>query len=404
MGIQWSSINLFTTPNPHGSNHDAFNDRNKNLVAVIGAEDALKQKEIRTYNTAADKYFQKHNKLILPSIPHAFLNLRKKNSNINASASKEFSRDGSVTNQQKSKGVLVIGDVHGCFEELNLLLNKAQVEYNNCVPFASVILVGDLVNKGPLSAEVIQYMREKSETNNIQMGISSCRSMQDDVEKKNEMLDNKYNQVTNFYAVRGNHDNAALKRALSPKKTGSGNDKYAWLWKDENITSEFQDKESKYVESNLSDKDVMWMSELPYTITIPWELLEYYSDASLPNLDQQRSPSKIKDEDSLENSTSTDTIVVHAGFIPGIEIQNQTVETMVTIRDIEIDLDLDKGFKNEEEYNASIKKSSPISKDKYVHEMESNKRTKVPWATLWKGDCSIFVFHTICFYFQFCLK
>jgi diadenosine tetraphosphatase ApaH/serine/threonine PP2A family protein phosphatase len=55
--------------------------------------------------------------------------------------------------------VLIIGDVHGCFEELQELIGQAGFSDK----LQQVILVGDLVNKGPYSSWVVQWAR----TNNI---------------------------------------------------------------------------------------------------------------------------------------------------------------------------------------------------------------------------------------------
>lgn len=71
---------------------------------------------------------------------------------------------------------IVIGDVHGCPDELNDLLHKCRASAED-----RVVLVGDLVAKGPDSAAVVRMARERS-----------------------------------LLAVRGNHDEAVLRhrRAL----------------------------------------------------------------------------------------------------------------------------------------------------------------------------------------------
>jgi predicted phosphodiesterase len=51
---------------------------------------------------------------------------------------------------------LVIGDVHGCLEELRALVAKAGVTADD-----DVVLVGDLVAKGPDSVGVIAWARER---------------------------------------------------------------------------------------------------------------------------------------------------------------------------------------------------------------------------------------------------
>jgi hypothetical protein len=51
---------------------------------------------------------------------------------------------------------LVVGDVHGCLDELRALIVKAGVSDDD-----AVVLVGDLVAKGPDSAGVVAWARER---------------------------------------------------------------------------------------------------------------------------------------------------------------------------------------------------------------------------------------------------
>lgn len=53
--------------------------------------------------------------------------------------------------------IFIVGDVHGCFDELMLLLEKAR--YNPC--YHRLILLGDLINKGPNSFKVLSWVRER---------------------------------------------------------------------------------------------------------------------------------------------------------------------------------------------------------------------------------------------------
>ena len=76
-----------------------------------------------------------------------------------------------LSSPQLKSRVVVVGDIHGCYEELLQLLDMCRVDSDT-----SVILVGDLVNKGPFSAEVVRYAR-----------------------------------LNNLWSVRGNHDEALLK-------------------------------------------------------------------------------------------------------------------------------------------------------------------------------------------------
>jgi hypothetical protein len=124
------------------------------------------------------------------------------------------------------KGRLIfVGDVHGCFDELMELLYGV-VQYDEGSD--TVVLVGDLVNKGPRSLDVLAWAREKG-----------------------------------VLAVRGNHDDAALAAALG---RGSLYDKpsspaYArgavaekWRWAKEGLLGE----------------DLAWLRALPFTLSFPF--------------------------------------------------------------------------------------------------------------------------------------
>jgi hypothetical protein len=73
--------------------------------------------------------------------------------------------------------LIIVGDVHGCYHELLEILEKCNFNAEN----TQVIIVGDLVNKGPHSDEVIKFVRKQK----------------------------------NILCVRGNHDQAALVYALN---------------------------------------------------------------------------------------------------------------------------------------------------------------------------------------------
>ncbi len=55
-----------------------------------------------------------------------------------------------------SSRTIFIGDVHGCFVELCELINKIKLNASD-----RVILLGDLVNKGPRSAAVVNYVKNQ---------------------------------------------------------------------------------------------------------------------------------------------------------------------------------------------------------------------------------------------------
>eukprot|EP00985_Skeletonema_marinoi_P011164 scaffold5293_cov97-Skeletonema_marinoi.AAC.2 len=101
----------------------------------------------------------------------------------------------------------------------------------------------------------------------------------------------------NVFTVRGNHDDRALAAALGDEECARKS-RYDW------------------VKKGLSDEDIEWMAELPYTITIPSRLLKQ----------PQGSGSETKQDQ--------DVIVVHAGLLPNVSLVDQDTRTMTTIRDL----------------------------------------------------------------------
>jgi predicted phosphodiesterase len=57
--------------------------------------------------------------------------------------------------QQTGRRVVIVGDIHGCCDEFVDLLEQ------HTRPSDTIILAGDLVNKGPKSAEVVRTARAR---------------------------------------------------------------------------------------------------------------------------------------------------------------------------------------------------------------------------------------------------
>lgn len=117
----------------------------------------------------------------------------------------------------KYEEILVIGDVHGCFDELQDLMKVA--EDNREKDKILKIFVGDLINKGPKNREVLNYVMKDSK--------SSCLS------------------------VRGNHDEVVLREYLNFKKD-----------------PESLPEKNKWIKE-LSEEEINYLISLPYTISIP---------------------------------------------------------------------------------------------------------------------------------------
>lgn len=108
--------------------------------------------------------------------------------------------------------VLIVGDVHGCYDELDELLQKYRK------PGDTVILAGDIVNKGPKSVEALRLARS----------LDQCHSLI------------------------GNHELVSL-RGRFEREGGKSPDcapRYAWT-------------------DELSESDVEWICRLPFTIALP---------------------------------------------------------------------------------------------------------------------------------------
>lgn len=122
---------------------------------------------------------------------------------------------------------ICIGDVHGCFDELQLLLEK--LEWN--VEKDVLIFLGDLINRGPESAKVVNWI----------------------------MTWNK-RFPCNVIAVQGNHDNKVYRFWKHEQKSS----------KHKNYTNPMitfnTDKLSVY--NSLSDEEIKWLGNLPVIHTI----------------------------------------------------------------------------------------------------------------------------------------
>ena len=177
------------------------------------------------------------------------------------------------------KRIFIIGDIHGCYDELVELLEETKARD----PQMCVIFVGDLMNKGPKSAQVVKLVRE--------MGA---------------------------YCVRGNHEEISLHEWQKFNTDPSTmREKFSWL-------------------HELSVDDIEWVMELPYSIRIP----------------------------------SRKIVVVHAGMVPGVEIEDQNPDHLLHMRDLLYDKETQswKGFKKPQ-------------------------LNSVPWASKWPGPDHVYFGH-----------
>lgn len=117
--------------------------------------------------------------------------------------------------------IVVVGDIHGCYEEFQELLDKVHAETPSKKPNKCLkILVGDLVNKGPENKKVLKVCCDK--------------------------------YPDSILAVRGNHDEIvlALREKFKSKKDAPKEERSKWIEK-------------------LPERYIAYLNSLPYSIKIP---------------------------------------------------------------------------------------------------------------------------------------
>jgi len=167
---------------------------------------------------------------------------------------------------------VVIGDVHGCLDELLDLVRRC-----GGARAARIVLVGDLVAKGPDSAGVVQWAREGGAE-----------------------------------AVLGNHDAHVLR--LGPAAPS------------EDLRTKPPKSEHVAVAKTLTDEDWAWLGARPL-----WMRL---ADEPLAGADQHGDPDA--DADAVADE-SAPYLVVHGGLVPGVALEDQKREHLLNLRSIRPD-------------------------------------------------------------------
>ena len=144
----------------------------------------------------------------------------------------------------RGKDVAVVGDVHGCLDELQQLIEEIRSATSQECCF---VFCGDIINKGPYNKETLDYIRS----------------------------------LPHVAVVRGNHEDHVIKNALQLRAHHKVKRKYDWV-------------------SSLTDDDINYLQNLPYTLRIP----------------------------------SLNCLIVHAGLNPFISLYHQSPWTMTKIRNI----------------------------------------------------------------------
>ncbi|ETI45137.1 hypothetical protein F441_10147 [Phytophthora nicotianae CJ01A1] len=189
-----------------------------------------------------------------------------------------------------STRLILIGDVHGCFNELQLLLDACNFSPQN----DRLMFVGDLVNKGTKNLDVVRFVRDSG---------SLC--------------------------VRGNHDDAALSAFYQWVRGGRvpGSAKYPYV-------EQFQ------------PEDVEFLEQLPFSV-------------SLPN--------------------HGNIIVVHAGVVPEVELEDQRPVDLYKMR-----------FVQREKAGDDTSKWMALEKKKFKSDTGGEPEM---WAKVWNGPRHVYFGH-----------
>ena len=119
-----------------------------------------------------------------------------------------------VSLDRVQKRLVIIGDIHGCLDELKTLLEKIKFDATT----TTLVSVGDMIVKGPNSVEVVRFVRSLPQGS--------------------------------FLAVRGNHEDNVLLARFKPE-------------------GKYGRKEEFKFAKNFNDDELEWLRQLPVSITFP---------------------------------------------------------------------------------------------------------------------------------------
>ncbi|KAJ9488438.1 hypothetical protein VN97_g4840 [Penicillium thymicola] len=201
----------------------------------------------------------------------------------------------SSENDPVSGRLVIVGDVHGMRKSLEALLDKVSFDKNKG---DHLILVGDLVNKGPDSSGVVDLA--------IKLGAS---------------------------AVRGNHENAVLNAAAEINTTRDN------LLNSEDLTGSPAVPENPAVNrpgDNVRDFDTPNKSASTATTgaTGSHSTASVLSTHQLDWLAALPLMLRVKLPHVPTSSLGDTLIVVHAGLVPGISLEDQDPHAVMHIRSV----------------------------------------------------------------------
>eukprot|EP00911_Craspedida_sp_UC1_P002966 UC1_evm1s2164 len=197
--------------------------------------------------------------------------------------------------------IALIGDVHGCYDELREMVDALPARAT------TIIVVGDLVNKGPDSIGCVRLAMSRG-----------------------------------LLCLRGNHEEAVLTARAVRKRDPTRLAYYAWA-------------------DALTDTEAAWLASLPFTYTLQ----------------------------------GLNTLCVHAGLVPGVPLEDQAPQDMVSMRDVAPFLVGDGGGDSRCHHpDCDIKSGhKPMPRPWAALENPGEMPGAMPWAKAWQGPMHVVFGH-----------
>ncbi|KAI5306901.1 hypothetical protein KEM56_006513 [Ascosphaera pollenicola] len=193
--------------------------------------------------------------------------------------------------QGSSKRLVIVGDVHGCLEELQELLNNIDFSPKNN---DHLIFTGGIIGGGPKSPGTVDLARTVS---------ASC--VRGYAEDRVLLTRNRMQATEKMIKAEKEHDSGTVKLAVL-------------LGEEPGVVGE-RELAERQVAKELSDEQADWLAACPVILKVG------------------RIGADGVDEGD-EGQDMGDVVVVHGGLIPGVALDHQDPAAVMTVRTIDTEL------------------------------------------------------------------
>ncbi|RSL89741.1 hypothetical protein CEP51_001084 [Fusarium floridanum] len=198
---------------------------------------------------------------------------------------------GGPEDESQAKRLIIVGDVHGHLSELKKLLEKVKFDRSNG---DHLIFVGDLVNKGPDSAGVVQLA--------IDLGASAVRGNNEDrVLAAHAAL--KRDPNLKIQTEKPVEESTSGEKAVSPAKEETTPEPH-----DPQSLKRYSAEKDFTTVALLNEEQISWLSSLPLILRIP-----------------------LKGGVTLPWNAGT-LLIAHAGLVPHLPLEEQDHWAVMNMR------------------------------------------------------------------------